>query len=160
MSKQILDVCCGGKSFYFDKNNPLVEFCDIRKESHILCDGRSLEILPDTICDFRNLPFQDESFSMVIFDPPHLQIVGDNSWLAKKYGKLPKEFQPLLEEGFKECFRVLKTNGTLIFKWNETDIKVSEIIKLAPQPPVFGHLSGKNSKTHWIVFFKGATYET
>ena len=28
--KPILDVCCGSKMFYFDKDNPLVHFNDIR----------------------------------------------------------------------------------------------------------------------------------
>lgn len=31
MNKQILDVCCGSKMFWFEKDNPNVEFCDIRK---------------------------------------------------------------------------------------------------------------------------------
>ena len=30
--KPILDACCGGKMFYFDKNDPRVLFQDIRKE--------------------------------------------------------------------------------------------------------------------------------
>lgn len=29
--KPILDMCCGSKMFYFDKENPNVEYCDIRK---------------------------------------------------------------------------------------------------------------------------------
>ena len=58
-------------------------------------------------------------------------------------------------KGFAECFRVLRPNGTLIFKWNETDIKVSEVLALTDEKPVFGHRSGKASKTHWICFMKG-----
>lgn len=34
------------------------------------------------------------------------------------------------------------------------DIKVSEILKLTPEKPVFGHISGKRSNTHWICFMK------
>ena len=44
--------------------------------------------------------------------------------------------------------------GTLVFKWNELDITVSEIAKLSPVAPLFGHRSGKQSKTHWLVFAK------
>jgi ubiquinone/menaquinone biosynthesis C-methylase UbiE len=62
MPKEILDVCCGSKMFYFDKQNPNVLFGDIRKETHILCDGRKLEINPDIELDFRNLPFPDNTF--------------------------------------------------------------------------------------------------
>lgn len=42
----------------------------------------------------------------------------------------------------------------MIFKWNETDIRVSEVLKLTAEKPVFGHISGKRSNTHWICFMK------
>lgn len=32
MKKPIIDVCCGSRMFWFDKDNPNVEFCDIRQE--------------------------------------------------------------------------------------------------------------------------------
>ena len=73
-SKRILDPCCGSKMFWFDKNNPDVEFCDIRKlDKTEFYPGRYIEISPDTICDFTNLPFEDNSFYLVVFDPPHLK---------------------------------------------------------------------------------------
>lgn len=121
--KRILDVCCGSKMFYFNKNNPLVHFNDLRKLEEPLCDGRMLKIHPNTQWDFRHLPVPDNTYDMVVFDPPHLVKVGDNSWLAKKYGKLPPEWKPYLKQGFDECMRVLKPYGTLVFKWNETDIE-------------------------------------
>ncbi|GAB1358556.1 hypothetical protein MASR1M31_03340 [Porphyromonadaceae bacterium] len=68
--KKILDACCGSKMFWFDKQNPLVVFSDIRKETMTLCDGRTLEVNPDVVADFRDLPFPDESFKLVVFDPP------------------------------------------------------------------------------------------
>ena len=102
--KPILDVCCGSKMFYFDKDNPLVHFNDIRNLNDILCDGRKLEIQPETCWDFRHLPINH----MVVFDPPHLLKVGESSWLAKKYGKLPKDWNLYLKQGFDECMRVLK----------------------------------------------------
>ena len=57
-------------------------------------------------------------------------------------------------KGFSECFRVLKKNGSLIFKWNETQIKTSNVLQLTDVKPIFGHRSGKASKTHWITFIK------
>lgn len=30
--KKILDVCCWGRTFRWDKNNPLAEYMDIRRE--------------------------------------------------------------------------------------------------------------------------------
>jgi hypothetical protein len=154
MMKQVIDVCCGSKMFWFDKNNPNVIFADIRKEEHTLCDGRKLEINPDILMDFTNIPFPDNFFKVVVFDPPHLNRLGHNSWMAKKYGKLHKNYETMLADGFKECFRILDVNGILIFKWNETQIKTSDILKLTEHKPLVGHISGKRSNTHWITFMK------
>lgn len=129
---------------------------DCRELEESLCDGRKLEISPDIIGDFRNIPFDDNSFYMVVFDPPHLLKIGENSWLAKKYGKLTDTWKEDLKLGFLECMRVLKPYGTLIFKWNEENIKLSEIQKLFPCEPVFGN---RRSKTHWVVFMKEKDYE-
>ena len=155
---KILDACCGSRMFWFDKHNPLVTFMDNRELEDTLCDGRTLEVKPDIVGDFRNMPYPDDTFNLVVFDPPHLLKLGENSWLAKKYGKLNADsWQEDLRQGFAECFRVLKPNGVLIFKWNETDIRVSEILKLTPNKPLAGHKSGKQNKTHWIVFAKEGT---
>ena len=152
--KNILDVCCGSKMFWFDKANKDVLFGDIRTERHTLCDGRSLEIKPDMEIDFTDLPFDDKSFKLVVFDPPHLVKLGKNSWMAKKYGILNNSWQDDIKAGFSECFRVLEPSGILIFKWNECQIKTSEILKLTNIEPLFGHPSGKRSATHWICFMK------
>lgn len=152
---KILDACCGGRTFWFDKHNPLVTFMDNRKLEDTLCDGRTLEVKPDIVGDFRNMPYDDETFNLVIFDPPHLLKVGENAWLAKKYGRLNSAtWKDDITKGFAECFRVLKKDGVLVFKWNETDITVSEILKLTRHKPLIGHKSGKLNKTHWILFVK------
>lgn len=154
--REILDACCGSRMFWFDKNNPKVDFCDVRILDTKLNDGRTLKIQPDIVCDFTDLPMQDNAYYLVVFDPPHLINAGDNSWLAKKYGKLPKDnWQEILQKGFNECMRVLKPNGVLIFKWSETDITVSKIIEVVGRMPLFGHKSGKREKTHWLCFMKG-----
>lgn len=153
--KPIIDVCCGSKMFWFDKENKNVIFMDNREIDTTLCDGRSFTVSPDIIGDFRNIPYPDNSFSLVVFDTPHLIKVGQNSWLAKKYGRLNSyTYKDDLRQGFSECFRILKQNGVLVFKWNERDIPTKEIIKLAPCSPLFGHKSGKLNKTQWLVFFK------
>lgn len=153
---KVLDPCCGSRMMHFDHSNPIVIFGDIRTESHILCDGRSLEITPDIKIDFREMPFADGQFKLVVFDPPHLVKAGKQSWLALKYGKLQDNWREDLRKGFSECFRVLANDGVLIFKWNETQIKVSEILALTDQKPIFGHISGKRANTHWITFMKAA----
>ena len=88
----ILDVCCGGKMFYFDKNDSRVLFQDIREIETELCDGRHFEVKPDVIGDFTNMKFEDNSFSMVVFNPPHLKYTGSkkecDGWQMTKYGNL------------------------------------------------------------------------
>ena len=152
--KLILDPCCGSRMFWFDKENPNTVFGDIRNENHILCDGRKLEINPDVEMDFTNIQYSDNSFKLVVFDPPHLNKLGKESWMAKKYGVLNYTWENDLKRGFSECIRVLDLHGILIFKWNESQIKVSKIIELIGQEPLFGHKSGKLSNTHWMCFMK------
>lgn len=151
---EILDACCGSKMMWFDKENPNVLFADKRSETHTLCDGRVLKINPDFVMDFTNMPFKDDSFSLVVFDPPHLNKLGKNSWMAKKYGVLPPTWESDIKTGFQECMRVLKPNGTLIFKWNENQIKINKIIEVIGEKPLFGHPSGKHGQTIWMTFFK------
>ena len=91
MIEKILDPYCGSRMFHFDRKSPHVVFGDIRSESHILCDQRALDITPDIQMDFRNMPFSDDQFNLVVFDPPHLVKVGPQSWLALKYGKLQED---------------------------------------------------------------------
>jgi len=162
----ILDACCGGKMFYFDKHDDRVLFQDIRDFDTTLCDGRTFSVHPDVCADFTNMPYPDASFSLVVFDPPHLlrnvgkskfeDIYGSlnpkatpTGYQQIKYEALPNtDWRDMLRQGFIEYFRVLKPGGFLIFKWNETDIKVSEILKLTTEKPIFGHISGKRSNTH------------
>jgi SAM-dependent methyltransferase len=154
--KQVLDPASGSRMFYFDKTDPRVVFGDCRIQDRILlCDNRYLEVKTDFVMDFRSLPYDAGSFHLVIFDPPHLLYPGQNSWSRAKYGALGKDWRDVLREGFAECFRVLRPYGVLIFKWNEIDIPVKDILALTPEKPLIGHKSGKASKTHWLTFMKG-----
>lgn len=157
--KTVLDACCGGKMFWFDKSDPLVLFQDRRNVKPMTVgkgkNAREYSCSPDIIADFRNMPYPDNHFRLVVFDPPHFTSLGEKSYMAIKYGKLNKEtWKEDITNGFKECFRVLQEGGILIFKWNEHDIRLSEILKLTPHRPLFGHPSGKAQKTHWVCFMK------
>ena len=145
---------------WFDKKDQRALFGDIRDEEHLLCDGRVLKVEPEVIMDFRKLPFPDATFSMVVFDPPHLTRAGRDSWLRAKYGILTDDWRDDIAKGFAECFRVLKPGQFLIFKWNETQIRVREMLALTGEQPLFGHKSGKREKTHWITFMKRDGMET
>lgn len=154
--KKILDVCCGGRMFWFDKKQKDTLFLDKRTlDPEIMSNGATFSVKPDMIMDFRNLKFADDTFFLVVFDPPHVMRSGEKSFLAKKYGFLDKQsWSTDLRKGFEECFRVLKPNGTLVFKWNECHIPLKEILALTSQKPLFGNRGGKAAKTHWVVFIK------
>ena len=156
MSKMILDACCGGRMFWFDKHHSDTVFIDNRTMPPTkFSNGATLSVDPDIVMDFRKMDFADESFSLVVFDPPHVLNAGDKSFLARKYGYLKKEtWKDDLTVGFAECFRVLRPNGVLIFKWNEMHIPLKEILALTPIKPLFGNRSGRASKTHWVCFMK------
>ena len=159
MNKKILDACCGGRMFWFDKKHKDVLYVDRRRVPPMMVGkGRNVRVfscLPDKIMDFRKLKLKSNQFSLVVFDPPHFIKAGKKSYMAQKYGKLDKEtWKEDLTKGFSECFRVLKTNGILIFKWNEYQIPLKEVLKLTSVQPLFGHPSGKMQKTHWVCFMK------
>lgn len=137
--------------FWFNKENEDAVYMDNRTEDTRLCDGRKLIVKPDIIADFRDIPFEDESFYLVVFDPPHLIRAGEKSFLKLKYGRLDTTWKDDIKKRLSECWRVLKKNGTLIFKWNEEQISFSKIKTLLPCEPVIGQRRGK---TIWLVFFK------
>jgi len=142
--------------FYFDKDDDRVEFGDIRTmEPTVFSNGQTVEVRPDTLMDFRALPFEDESFRLVIFDPPHIDNAGPESWLRAKYGALGATWREDLSAGFSECFRVLRPYGVLIFKWSEVRIPISQVLALTPERPLIGHRSGRAMNTHWVTFMKG-----
>jgi ubiquinone/menaquinone biosynthesis C-methylase UbiE len=151
LSKRVLDACCGSRMFWFDKQNPDVIFADNRELETTLCDGRKLLVKPDIKMDFRNMPYKDNSFKVVVFDPPHLIHAGVKSWLRQKYGVLPEDWPAYLKKGFDECMRVLEPDGLLIFKWNEQQISFSKVLKLFGQNPLLGDQRGM---TRWVVFMK------
>ncbi|WP_270333084.1 class I SAM-dependent methyltransferase [Ligilactobacillus acidipiscis] len=149
---KILDACCGSRMFWYDKHEPHTTYIDKRIKFEKLSTGHLIDVNPDVQADFKNLPFKDCEFDLVVFDPPHLIYAGKESWLAKKYGVLPANWEDELEAGFKECMRVLKPTGSLIFKWSDEQIKFGQVIKVLGQQPIFGD---KRAKTKWSVFIKG-----
>lgn len=165
MEKLILDVTCGDRTIWFQKNEPHTIYCDIRREEWegdfgkvLNSDGkqkhRHLVIDPDIQCSFTNLPFADNTFNLVVFDPPHIENLAESSWLRKSYGSLDGNWKPMIKKGFDECMRVLCLGGVLIFKWSDISISTRDIIKIICHEPLFGHRSGKKMNTHWMAFMK------
>lgn len=147
--KLILDATCGARQMWFDKYNENTIYVDKRVEHDVvLCNAikehciRRITVDPDVVADFTNLPFEDESFYLVVFDPPHLKQLGETSWMFKKYGRLADDWALVIHDGFEECMRVLKPYGTLIFKWSEVQIPVKDVIRAIGYEPLFGNKTG------------------
>lgn len=151
--KPILDACCGGRMFWFDKKHPAVVFSDCRREKLTFIGNRVIDINPDVIADFTRMPFEDGVFKLVVFNPPHAR-AGQNGWMRKKYGSLKPGWEAMLKAGFSECMRVLDDYGVLIFKWNETHYPVSKVLGLFSADPLFGHRTMVNNNTVWATFMK------
>ena len=153
--KFILDACCGGRCFWFNKTHPNTLYIDNRVAKPGHDDHRPNHcVKPDIVMDFTNLKFENKSFKLVVWDPPHL-LNCEGSRMGKKYGSLKTETYPfMLSKGFDECMRVLDDYGVLVFKWNESSISLKKILKLFSQDPLFGHTTGSKSNTHWLCFMK------
>lgn len=140
---------------WYQKNNPCVTFMDCRKGTFRYKHYDRWVVEPDVVSEWKDMPFPDNTFDMVIFDPPHIIQKSEKGNIIAEYGKLPPEsWRQMLTEGIKQCFRVLKNDGFFILKWCENDKKIDEIIKLCPYPPLFGTKTGKANNNHWIVFIK------
>jgi SAM-dependent methyltransferase len=150
-----LDACCGGRAFWFDKADGRALFVDKRCESFQVDRRRGdlFHVAPDMLCDFSELPFPSDTFALVVFDPPHVSF-GKTSFMAAMYGRLEGDWREMLRLGFAECFRVLRPEGVLVFKWCDSDVPLREILALTPEVPLIGNRKPATAKTHWVLFMK------
>jgi SAM-dependent methyltransferase len=159
----VLDACCASRKMWMDPKDKRAVFMDRRQEVYVKDKGTAgtigradVVVAPDVVADFTAMPFPDDTFWHVTFDPPHYTAASmtPQSCLAKCYGMLLPGWEEMLRAGFEECFRVLKPNGTLIFKWCATEIPLSHVLSLTPHKPLYGHRSGRKAMTHWMAFLK------
>ena len=145
--RKILDVTCGDRTIWFQKQHSQTIYCDKRHEEWDGMFGKQLNkngkkkrrhlvISPDIQCDFTKLPFDDDSFALVVFDPPHIKNLSENSWMRKSYGTLDDGWKDMIHDGFTECIRVLKPDGVLVFKWSDISISTRDVIKAIGQEPL------------------------
>lgn len=118
----------------------------------------------DTVqADARNLPLDNESVDVLMFDPPFLATTGksitadeDNNYINKRFGVFPSEpeLHKFYIDAMKEFYRVLKKDGILIFKCQDKISSskqylshifiVNEAIKLGYYPKDLFVLLAKN----------------
>lgn len=151
---RILDACCGSRMFWWDKTEPHTTFMDIRQENRDITNGsvtKHVTVNPDVIADFRRMPFPDNHFDLVVFDPPHLIWAGPKSFMKAQYGQLPADWRSYMKDGFDECLRVLKNTGVLLFKWSQAQIHLADVLAVLGRTPILGD---KHASTRWEVFLK------
>jgi SAM-dependent methyltransferase len=156
-NKHILDVCCGLRAMWFNKNHPNAIYYDKRNKEKGFDDFRpNYSIVPDIQGNWANLPFHDNTFKLVVMDPPHILHKEDSKMrMVKYYGNLDREnWREHIKAGFDECWRVLDNYGVLIFKWSEADVPKKEVLEVIGKEPLFGHPNGSRVPCHWLTFMK------
>jgi hypothetical protein len=153
--KYILDVCCGGRMMWFDKDNKNTIYCDIREvEKGTIQYCPNWECKPDIIADYRDLPFDNNSFNLIVWDIPHI-IKSSTGIISKKYGSLGENWKEDTKKAFNSIWSKLANKGVLIFKYNDIDIPVTDMLKLFPVKALFGTRTKKAvNSTYFIVFMK------
>lgn len=153
---KILDLTAGHRAIWWNKNNPLVKFLDIRPE-----------VEPDLVCDTKDLPAAvGDGYNLVVFDPPHFNTGHANSdsktdqrgvrfrW---RYGHWTHaQIRSQIKESAKAVHKVTAENALMALKWNDRAIKLRTVLQLMDTywEPLFGDVSkflnGRNS-THWVM---------
>jgi len=120
----ILDVTVGSRKIYCGWDEKLGDDLigidnrkgDFSREDPKLWAKQTVIVEPTVLTDMKSLPFRDNLFDAIIFDPPHTNANLD-TWLGKYYGSwTQKETIQTLRKVNVEFPRVLKDNGFLILK--------------------------------------------
>ena len=114
---EVLDITAGYRTMWKGKTQNVL-FLDVRKE-----------VKPDIVASNEYLPFKNETFKRVVYDPPHLIQPNINVTtsriskdLAKRYSYWTKK-EHLMRNIIlvnKEVYRVLSGNGILFCKFTPT----------------------------------------
>lgn len=144
--------------WWWDKDHPLAVYMDKREEPPGSSPRRpNWSCQPSLLADFKDMPFEDETFQLVLFDPPHL--VRDKpsfSEVRLRYGELTSlNEQEEIGLGFAECWRVLAPGGTLVFKWAGP---LERVAPHFPCDPIVGTRDAPRGDTllgtRWFIFYK------
>lgn len=152
----MLDATGGTRQMWPCKNPPLVVFMDKNLESYRP---------PDVFGVWEHLPFKDNAFETVIFDPPHKlgRTTGRGKWATPSHPEywgidISKiKFRTGVYRGTREFLRVAKR---LCFKWNDIELNPDRVLTLFPKEWKEIHRLEirKNIKTktvtYWITFVK------
>ena len=147
---RILYMSAGNRGIWFNKNNPLATFVDIRPE-----------VVPDIVADTRSIPEDvGTDFDLIVFDPPHVNF-GRGANMSKDYGHhTASEIRDIVCRSAIEAHRVSRENALMAFKWNDHDQKLERILDLMSKwwVPLFGHRVAQKTKhsssTYWVLLHR------
>jgi len=123
----MLDVTAGNRMMWQDKEHPLFVFMD--KNIHA---SRP----PNVFGVWEHLPFRDDSFETVFFDPPHKFNRRSGFWADPKssnyYGADIRR-EKLVSGIYRGTRELLKVAKRLCFKWCDDEISLGRILSLIPR---------------------------
>lgn len=177
-----LDATAGNRKMWRTKHTQNIIYIDIQKK---------LAVKPLIFADSRCSPFQDKTFNNIFFDPPHawgrntgIYVIPDKeTWDKKrqhyktydKTAEIPSyygwdiytnrsSFMSYIYRSIREFTRILKDNGLLWVKWNDTEVSFSRLLTFfendwtllmsVPVHWVSGTRSYSSSATKWFLFEK------
>jgi len=169
----ILDATAGNRTMWQTKAINQIIYIDMEKK---------LTVKPMIFCCNTNTPFPDATFDSIFYDPPHFfndtgsfYAIPDKETFLQKwqgYGTIPRYYggdkyknqMQLLGHIFraqKEFSRILKLDGLIWLKWNESMIKLGTVMRLfedwIPLLTIPVRLSNPNrtqKQTYWVCLCK------
>ena len=175
----ILDATAGNRTMWHKKDPPNIIFADMERKLHVK---------PTIFCDTRQAPFRMQTFNTIIFDPPHLW-GGELDYTPtypREIKRLKQKFKgkPFTYYGWDkyqtriqlityiyyceaEFKRILKPDGLLWLKWNETKIDLNRILAIFAdwhllmqiKCAIEKHTLGR-ADTYWVLLSKKNTEGT
>lgn len=146
---KILDMTAGGRNIWLDKFCPDAVFVDHR-----------VAMNPDVVADSTCLPFDNESFDLIVFDPPHGNFgVGSNQ--SRLYGSYTlSEIREFMRGAAAEAHRVGRAEALMAFKWCNHDMRHDWALAILDPwwRALFGHVvsirSRHASTSQWFMLSK------
>lgn len=169
----ILDATAGNRTMWKTKDSEHIIYIDMEKK---------LTIKPTIFCVNHKTPFPDATFDSIIYDPPHFHsdkssfyVIPDKESFKKKwqgYGDVPRyyggdkynsksELLSHVHKAQKEFLRILKDDGLIWLKWNESKIKLGTILILFEYwqvmlkiPCKLSNPNRTDKRTYWVCLMK------
>jgi DNA modification methylase len=169
----ILDATAANRTMWINKDVEHIIYMDMEKK---------LTVKPDIFCMNTQSPFRDATFDIIFYDPPHFfndtgsfYSIPDKETYLKKwqgYGEIPRYYggdkyktqAALIHHVFdaqKEFQRILKPDGLLWLKWNETYITIHTVMHLFENwsellriPVRLSNPNRTQKQTYWVCLCK------